>query len=297
MSDRRPPGAGAFALMVLLCLLWGLQQVAAKIGVSGISPVFQMGLRSAIAAVLVFAWSRWRGLALFREDGTLVAGLAAGLLFALEFACIYVGLTYTTASRMIVFLYTAPCFTVLGLHALVIGERVGLRHLFGTLLAFAGIVMAFAEGWGGGGHWIGDLLGLLAAVLWAATTVLIRATPLARVSAAKVLLYQLVVSAVLAFPLAWLLGEGGISAPTPAVLLALAYQAVVVAFASYLAWFWLLTKYLAGRLMVFSFLTPLFGVAFGMLLLGERLSGLFGLAALLVVAGIVLVNGPARRSA
>jgi drug/metabolite transporter (DMT)-like permease len=289
VSDRQPPGASAFALMVLLCLLWGLQQVAVKVGIAGISPIFQMGLRSGLAAVLVFGWARWRRLPLFRDDGTLIAGLLAGLLFALEFACIYVGLTYTSASRMIVFLYTAPCFTVLGLHAFVMGERIGGRHLAGVLLAFAGIVAAFAEGWGAGGldkHWLGDLLGLLAAV---------RATPLARVGAAKVLLYQLAVSAALAFPVALAVGERGITAPTPAVLLALAYQAVVVAFASYLAWFWLLTKYLAGRLMVFSFLTPLFGVAAGVLLMGDRLSGLFGLAALLVVAGIVLVNGPVRQ--
>jgi drug/metabolite transporter (DMT)-like permease len=288
--DRRPPGASAFALMVLLCALWGLQQVAVKIGIAGISPICQMGLRSAIAAVLVLAWSRWRGLPLFRADGTWRAGLVAGVLFAGEFACIYLGLVYTSASRMIVFLYTAPCFTVLGLHIFVAGERIGLRHLAGVVLAFAGIVLAFAEGWGVGGHWIGDGLGLLAAIFWAATTVLIRATPLGRVSAAKVLLYQLGVSAVLAVPLSLLMREPGIIGATPAVLLALAYQAVVVAFASYLAWFWLLTKYLAGRLMVFSFLTPLFGVAFGVLLLGEGMSALFGLAASMVVAGIVLVN-------
>jgi drug/metabolite transporter (DMT)-like permease len=147
-----------------------------------------------------------------------------------------------------------------------------------------------------GGSWLGDGLGVLAAILWAATTVTIRASRLARVSAAKTLLYQLTVSAVLVLPLSLMMGEAGVTAPTPAVLLAMAYQTVIVAFASYLAWFWLLTRYLANRLMVFSFLTPLFGVAFGVLLLGERMSALFGLAALLVVAGIVLVNVPARRA-
>jgi len=116
------------------------------------------------------------------------------------------------------------------------------------------------------------------------------------VSAAKVLLYQLAVSAAVALPLSLLAGEEGIRGElTPAVLLALLYLGVVVAFASYLAWFWLLTKYLASRLMVFAFLTPLFGVAFGVLLLGEPMSLLFGLAAALVVAGIVLVNAPARN--
>jgi len=295
MSERIAPGAAAFALMVLLCAIWGMQQVAIKLTLPGISPILQVGLRSAIAAVLVFVWARWRGLRLFDADASLKPGLIAGLLFAIEFICIFVGLKYIGASRMVVFLYTAPCFTVLGLHWFVRGERIGWRHGFGIMLAFVGIVVAFGEGWGGGSG-LGDSLGVLAAVFWAATTVLIRASALGRVSAAKTLLYQLTVSAALVLPLSFVMGEAGVTAPTASVLLAMAYQTVIVAFASYLAWFWLLTRYLANRLMVFSFLTPLFGVAFGVLLLGERMSALFGVAALLVVAGIVLVNAPVRRS-
>lgn len=293
--ERSPPGSAAFALMVLLCAIWGLQQVAIKVAMAGVSPILQVGLRSALAALLVFAWVRWRGLPLAARDGSLRPGLVAGLLFALEFVCIYVGLDYTGASRMVVFLYTAPCFTVLGLHWFVPGERIGLRHLAGLSLAFAGIVLAFADGFGAGGHWLGEALGVLAAILWAATTVVVRGSALARIGAAKVLLYQLAVSAALTLPLSLLLGEPGIFLVSGPVLLSLLYQAAIVAFASYLAWFWLLTRYLAGRLMVFSFLTPLFGVSFGVLLLGERMSAQFGFAALLVVAGIVLVNLPARQ--
>ena len=298
MTDRIAPGAAAFAIMVVLCAIWGLQQVAIKLTLAGISPVLQVGLRSAIAAVLVFGWARLRGIALFPVDGSLRPGLLAGTLFALEFICIYAGLEYTNASRMVVFLYTAPCFTVLGLHWFVPGERIGLKHGFGVALAFGGIVLAFAEGlWrtATADFWLGDLLGVLAAILWAATTVTIRATGLARINAARVLLYQLAVSAVIVLPVSFFMDEPGITAPTPSVLLAFTYQVVIVAFASYLAWFWLLTKFLASRLMVFSFLTPLFGVAFGVLLLNERMSAQFGLAALLVVAGIMLVNAPAKR--
>jgi drug/metabolite transporter (DMT)-like permease len=298
MTNRIAPGAAAFAIMVVLCAIWGLQQVAIKLTLAGISPVLQVGLRSAIATVLVFAWARLRGIALFPADGSLRPGLLAGTLFALEFVCIYAGLEHTNASRMVVFLYTAPCFTVLGLHWFVPGERIGVRHGFGLALAFGGIVLAFAEGmWRAttADFWLGDLLGVLAAILWAATTVVIRATGLARINAARVLLYQLAASAVIVLPLSFLMGEPGITAPTPSVLLAFAYQIVMVAFVSYLIWFWLLTKFLASRLMVFSFLTPLFGVAFGVLLLNERMSAQFGFAALLVVAGIMLVNAPAKR--
>jgi drug/metabolite transporter (DMT)-like permease len=298
VTDRIAPGPAAFALMVVLCAIWGLQQVAIKLTLAGISPVLQVGLRSAIAAVLVFVWARLRGIALFPADGSLRPGLLAGTLFALEFICIYAGLEYTNASRMVVFLYTAPCFTVLGLHWFVPGERISLRHGFGVMLAFVGIIVAFAENmWrtATADFWVGDLLGVLAAILWAATTVVIRATGLARISAARVLLYQLAVSALIVLPVSWLMNEPGITAPTPTVLLAFAYQVIVVAFVSYLVWFWLLTRFLASRLMVFSFLTPLFGVAFGVLLLNERLSAQFGLAALLVVAGIMLVNAPEKR--
>lgn len=294
MKARVAPGPAAFALMVLLCAIWGFQQVAMKVASAGISPVLQAALRSAGAALLVFIWARWRGIALFGRDQSLRPGLLAGLLFGLEFVFIFVGVERTTVSRMVVFLYTAPCFTVLGLHFFVPGERMGWRQGAGVLLAFAGLVMAFIDK-AAGGSLLGDFFGVLAALFWASTTVLIRATRLAQVTATKVLLYQLVVSAAVMFPLSWLLGEQGIGVLSAPTLWAMAYQIVVVAFISYLAWFWLLTRYLAGRLLVFSFLTPLFGVGFGILLMGDQPSLHFFVAAAMVVGGIVLVNLPARK--
>ncbi|MBK8761846.1 MAG: DMT family transporter [Sulfuritalea sp.] len=294
MNARVAPGAGAFALMVLLCAVWGFQQVAMKIATAEISPIMQAALRSGLGAVLVFAWARWRGMVLFGRDGSLRPGLLAGLLFGLEFVFIFVGVERTTVSRMVVFLYTAPCFTVLGLHFFVPGERMVWRQWAGVMLAFAGLVLAFIDK-ASGGDVLGDFFGVLAALFWAATTVLIRATSLARVTATKVLLYQLVVSAAVMFPLSWLVGERGIAVLSAPTLWAMAYQIVIVAFASYLAWFWLLTRYLAGRLLVFSFLTPLFGVGFGMVLMFDQPSLHFILAAAMVVGGIVMVNMPSRK--
>jgi len=193
---------------------------------------------------------------------------------------------------MIVFIYLAPCLTALGVHLFVPGERLALPQWLGVGLAFAGMAAAFAEGFASasGETALGDLFGIVAAVLWAATTVLIRSTRLSAASAEKTLFYQLGVSAII-LPLASAaLGESGVTALTPLVMVCLAYQAVVVAFASYLAWFWLLTRYLAGRLAVFSFLTPLFGVLFGVFLLAEQVTAVFALAAILVGAGIALVN-------
>jgi len=293
-ASRRVLDARAYALMLGCSLLWGLQQVAVKATLADISPVMQGAMRSIIAGALLFGWARVRSLPLFERDGTLGPGLLAGLLFAGEFFFIYYGLPYTSASRMIVFVYLAPCLTALGLALLVPGERLSTLQWLGTLLAFGGIVVAFADGLVGGGAVtvVGDLCGVLAATLWAATTVVIRATRLARASATKTLGYQLGMSALL-LPLASLaLGEPGVMRLTPLAVTSLLYQGVIVAFASYLVWFWLLTRYLAGRLAVFGFLTPLAGVAFGVLLLGERVTLLFGLGALLVGGGIALVNAP-----
>ncbi|CAG4888615.1 hypothetical protein R69919_00600 [Paraburkholderia gardini] len=297
-------------LMVVLCAIWGFQQVAIKSTNAAVPPVFQAGLRSAIAAVLVCSWARLRGTPLFRDDGTLGAGLLAGVLFAGEFVCIFLGLTLTSASRMAVFLYTAPCFTALGLHWFVAGEHMRRIQWIGVITAFAGIALAFADGFaragagsGSASHAsmlagvTGDALGVLGGIAWAATTIVVRATKLAHTSASKTLFYQLAVSAVVLLALAVPLGQVRVAAVTPLVVASLAYQAVMVAFISYLIWFWLLTRYMASRLSVFSFLTPLFGVTFGVVLLGESFSLRFLMAAVLVLAGIALVNAPALRRA
>jgi len=292
VSERKPLDATAYAVMVLCTALWGLQQVVIKLTAADVSLVMQAGIRSILAAALLFSWARWRSIELFGRDGTLGVGIAAGLLFGGEFVFIYAGLGHTAASRMVVFIYLAPIFTALGLHWLVAGEKLIARQWLGVLLAFAGVALAFSGGFlaARGGTWLGDLFGVIAALLWGATTVLIRATSLTRASATKTLLYQLAVSALMLPAASVLMGEQGVVALTPLALASLAYQGVIVAFASYLAWFWLLTRYLAARLAVFSFLTPLFGVLAGVLVLDEPLTTDFATAAVLVGIGIVLVN-------
>lgn len=293
-TERKPADALAVSMMVVLCMCWGFNQITIKIAAAGISPIMQAGLRSIVAALLLLAWAQLRRIPLFGRDGTLGGGLAAGVLFASEFVFIYVGLAYTAASRMVVFLYVAPCLTALGLQWFVPGERLNASQWAGVLLAFVGVALAFADGFStaAGSTLIGDAFGVIAAALWAATTGLVRSTRLTSASAAKTLFYQLAVSA-LVLPLVSLaVGESGVTALTPKVVASMVYQSVIVAFASYLGWFWLLTRYLAGRLAVFSFLTPLFGVAFGVIFLSEPLSAVFLGAALLVGAGIVLVNRP-----
>ncbi|MBU6494506.1 DMT family transporter [Pandoraea sp.] len=280
--------------MIVLCAIWGLQQVAIKVAVPTVPAVLQAGIRSTIATVLVMVWMASRGQPVWQRDGTQGAGLLAGLLFAGEFACVFIGLTHTTASRMAVFLYTAPCFTALGLHWFVSGERLRKSQWVGIGLAFSGMLLAFADGLSvshtGHSTWLGDSLGILAGILWAATTVLVRASSLADASPSRTLLYQLAVSSIALLALAGIGGHWQIHAMPSLVAASLLYQAVVVAFVSYLAWFWLLTRYMASRLSVFSFLTPLFGVTFGVLLLGDQIGPRFLSAAAMVLTGIALVN-------
>lgn len=291
MQERKALDATAYSVMLALTALWGFQQVTVKWIAPDISLVMQAALRSILATLLLLAWARLRGIPLFGRDGTLGAGLAAGVLFAGEFVFIYAGLGHTNASRMSVFIYLAPALTALGLHCFVKSERLSALQWAGVGAAFAGIALAFMDGFFTEQEtWVGDLCGVIAAALWAATTVLIRATRLAQATAAKTLFYQLAISAALLPAFSHLLNEKGVVALTPAAIAVLAYQGGVVAFATYLAWFWLLTRYYAARLSVLSFLTPMFGVACGVVFLGEPLSGRFGLAALAVGAGIALVN-------
>src|SRR3954453_7663210 len=189
---RKPVDTTAVSTMVLLCFIWGLGHVAAKLAAPGISLVFQAGLRSAIATVLLLLYARVRRIPLFERDGTFVAGIVAGALFAGEFVFIFAGLNFTGASRMVVFVYLAPCLTALGLHFFLPSERLKTQQWAGVLLAFCGIAVAFWDGFmAGRSPLLGDFFGVIAALLWAATTVVIRTTTLTSASAAKTLFYQL----------------------------------------------------------------------------------------------------------
>jgi drug/metabolite transporter (DMT)-like permease len=293
-SERRQVDGSAMGLMVLLCALWGVPQVLIKLAAPDVAPVMQVAIRSGLSAVLVAAWARWRRQPLGLLAPGRWAGLLAGALFAAEFLFVAEGLRHTTASHMVVFLYTAPVFTALGLHLSVRAERLGRLQWIGIGVAFAGITLAFGGGLLSGGlggtALLGDLLGLGAGLSWAATTVVVRGSALAEAPPARTLLYQLLVSFVLLLAAAALTGQLGPVRLTPIAWTSLLFQGVLVSFASYLAWFWLLRHYQASRISVFSFMTPLFGVTFGILALGEPLTATFAGGALLVVLGITLVS-------
>ena len=280
--------------MIALCATWGLNQVAVKLANSGISPILQAGLRSLGAAGLVWLWSALRGVPLTRSDGTLGVGVLVGLMFGVEFALIYVGLEYTTASRSVIFLYTSPFVVAIGSHRFVPGERLRALQVVGLVAAFAGVALAVADGLTlpSRRELIGDFMVLAAGIIWGATTVVVKTSRLIAISPNKTLFYQLAVSGVFLVPVSLSMAERGVFAPTPIVLASFAFQTVLVAFVTYLVWFWLITRYPAGRLAVFSFLTPLLGMAAGALILGERITIMLAFASALVALGIYLVNRP-----
>ena len=282
----------AISLLLGCCLFWGLQQVLIKATIAEIPPMFQASLRLAGATALLWVWCLWRRVALFGRDGSLAAGLLAGALFGAEFACIYLGLQATTASRLTVFLYTSPFWVALLVPFWVRSEKLRGAQWAGLLAAFAAVAYALREGFAGGAASTarGDLLGLAAGMLWGLTTVVIRASSLSAISAEKLLFYQLAVSA-LAFPAVSLaLGEAWVWRFSPFAITSLALQTVVGAFASYLAWMWMLGRYPATKISVFVFFTPLFALLFGALWLDERVTPGLLVALATVAAGIVLVN-------
>jgi drug/metabolite transporter (DMT)-like permease len=291
-STTRPLDAVAAAIVVVLCLSWGFNQVATKLAIHDIPPLTQAAVRSAVAALLIAAWCRLRGMALLNRDGTLWFGLAAGFLFAIEFILIYQGLLYTTATRAVLFIYLAPFFVVLGARIVLPADRFAVAQWLGLGLSFAGMLIAFGVPTPAMDprQLIGDVMMVGAALFWAATTLIIKASPLTRVSAEKVMLYQLVVSAPIMAVAALAIGERITQMPSPLALGSLAYQTVWVVSVTFVVWFALIARFSASRLSAFTFLTPLFGVAAGHLVLDEPLTPAFAAAVVLVAAGLMLVN-------
>ncbi|HWK73858.1 MAG TPA: DMT family transporter [Povalibacter sp.] len=291
-SPQRTIGLNAALALVGLCAVWGLGQVAIKVGNSGISPLLQAGLRSSGATILLFAWCRWQNIRLFEKDGTAWPGVFAGLLFAVEFLLLYLGLQFTTAARSVLFLNTSPFFVALGAHLTIDHDKLTRSKVIGLTAAFAGVLVAFGEGltmpsWHAV---IGDAMTLAAAIAWGATTVLVKATKLSRIRPERTLMYQLVVSAVALLTASAAIGEPGFIDVTPLVMTALAYQIVVIAFASYLLWCWFIAHYPASQVASFVFLTPVFGVIAGTTLLHEPLSMALLAALVLIAAGIYIIN-------
>jgi drug/metabolite transporter (DMT)-like permease len=283
----------AVALLVGCCAFWGFQQVLVKSTITELPPIFQAGFRLVGATLLLWAWCQWRGIPLWQRDGSLRAGLLAGMLFAIEFVFIYTGLLHTGAARLTVLLYTAPLWVALVLPFLVKSERLRGWQWFGLAIAFGGVAMALSDGLRGGhaGSTVrGDLMALAAGACWGLTTVVIRSSVLVSISAEKLLFYQVAVGGLVLPILSLGMGEAWTFQWSTAATVSMLIQTVAGAFGSFLVWMWILGRYPATKVSVFVFLTPVFALGIGAAWLGEPITAQIAGALALVVAGIVLVG-------
>ena len=292
-SSGRPLPPAAVAWMLMLCLSWGFNQIAVKLALPDVPPMLQATIRSAGALPVLLLIARLRGVRMFERDGTLGAGLFAGLLFGLEFVLLFQGLKLTSASRAVVFLYTAPFFVALGSYQF-LGERLRASQWGGLALSFAGVALAIGvpQADVDARVLLGDLLVVGGGALWAATTLVVKGTALLQAPPEKALGYQVAVSVPILGFAAWSWGETLTRVPGPLALSLLAYQAIWVVGLTFLIWFGLVKTHSASKLSAFTFITPLFGVVASYFILHETPTPVFGAAALLVIAGLYLVNRP-----
>lgn len=283
---------GGTVIVIFLCMCWGLNQIAIKYALPDIPPLTQAAIRSSGAAILIWLYARARGISLEMRDPTLAAGVLVGSLFALEFALLYWGLIYTTASRAVLFLYLAPFVVVLGSYFRQGSDRFDWMQWAGLLMSFLGMAIAF--GFPGPDttreQIIGDAMIFGAAVAWGLTTLAVKGTSLAAASPEKTLQYQLVISAPVFMILAWLFGEQINNSPSALAMYSMIYQTVWVVAFTFVLWFTLVAKYSANRLSAYTLLTPLFGVAAGHFVLGDPFTPAFAAAVILVIAGLAVVN-------
>ncbi|MGD0505460.1 MAG: DMT family transporter [Steroidobacteraceae bacterium] len=287
---RRPLDLRATALVVMLCMIWGVQQVALKAVSGNVAPVMQLTIRFAGASLAFGMWVLIREGRRAFMDGTLPSGVLLGSLFALEFIFVGQSLDYTTAAHSIVFLYAAPIFTALGLQFLP-EERLSRMQWAGIGVAFLGIVVAFLgfDDLPALTLLKGDAFALIGGMSWGLSNVVLRRGRIGGARTAKTVLYQVGTATVVlgAFAIATHQAHVVLSQITIVVLL---FQTLVIAISSYLVWFWLLRHYLTSRLMLLSLLTPLFGVLFGRAFLDDPISLRFAIGGGLVLFGILIVN-------
>lgn len=291
---KRAMDGRAVAMVVSLCFMWGLSQVSIRAANREVSPIFQAAIRSIVACTLVAFWAQLRGMPLVHRDRTLFHGLAIGLLFGTEFAFVYLGLNYTTASHAVILLYTAPLFVAVGAHWLLPAEPITSRKLVGLVLAFVGVVATFWDslGYSSRLQFLGDSLSLIGGFLWAATSLYLKRVVRTSMTPSQMLFYQLGFSALQLSLMSLFLEPHPISSLGPVVLASIAYQGVIVAFASYLIWFWLIQVYPVSNVSAFTFFTPIFGIFLGGVLLQEPFTATLLVGGGLVTGGMVLVNWP-----
>ncbi len=282
----------AIITITILTALWAFNYTAIKVTNEGIAPVFASTLRSLIASICGVIYCLNQKQKLFHTDIMLFHGFMAGLLFGLEFACIYFGMLYTDAARSVVFVYTAPFVVAIGAHLFLRGDRLTFQKVMGLVLAFIGVYIVFQgrPKTAKATMLLGDVLQIMAAIFWGTTTVYIKKFMAEKIHPTNTFLYQLIFSTPILFIVSLILERDWIYQINFSVVAFMFYQSIIVAFISLLIWFKLIHSYSVSRLSAFTFFTPIFGVLFGILFLREELTVSLMIGLPLVCLGIYLVN-------
>ena len=293
---QRKPNIDLFggSLLILFAAIMGFNQVVIRVGNEGWQPIFYAGIRSLGGIFCLWLWFRIQNRPLGIQWNDLKWGTVIGVLFGVEFIFLFLALDYTTVTRTSIIYYSMPLWLAFMAHWLLPGETVTKSKGVGFVLAFLGVVLAIgAHGLGAGGSLTGDLLALAAAWCWGGLTLVAR-MGLSHLAPDRQLMWQLIISTLILLPLAPLFGPL-IRELSAIHYWALGFQTVIVVTAAFAMWFWLLKIYPAASVAAFSFLSPVFGVGFGWLLLSEQLGATDVIALALVVGGLILINRPARE--
>jgi O-acetylserine/cysteine efflux transporter len=277
-------------LAVLVIVIWGVNFVIIDVALRDVPPLLLAALRFAFTAVPAIAfvrrppigWTWINAVGIFLGVGN----------FGLLFLGIHLGMPAGLSSLV---LQSQAMFTML-LAAILLGERLGRRHVAGTAIATGGLVL-IAAGGGGSVPFGPFLLVMAAAIGWAAANVC------TRVSGAPAGLGLLVWSSVVPpLPLAALsyLVEGrdavvgALTSFEPSAVLALAYLVGLATLVGFGAWNTLLRHYPAGLVAPYSLAVPVVGMSAAWIWLGERPGLVDLLGAVVILAGLALILGRPR---
>ena len=284
------PRGNIIALALLLAFLWGGNSLAIKVGLQDFPPMALAFLRFVIGLVVIGGWALFRRIPLRLRPGELPRLLLLTTIFILQIICLNTGTLYTSASRSTIFINVYPFFTALFAHFWIPGERLSVTKTLGIVVAFSGVFVTVAPELGQGEtSVIGDII-VLVSGCFLGLRVVVTKLLIQSIHPYRLLAWLLTLSLPFYVVASLVVERGEPMQLTLSAALALLYQGGVIAGFCFLAWTAILERYSASKLVVLFFATPLSGVLFSHLILGDELTlSLLGGAAL-VAGGIYLVN-------
>ena len=278
------------SLLIGFTVVLAFNQVVIKVSNDGFQPAFQAGMRSLGAIFLIWAWMRWKTQPVRLPRRLWLVGAWAGFLFAAEFICLFTALDLTSVARVSILFYSMPVWLGIFAHFLLPGEQLTTARALGLVLSMTGVTWAVLErDPATEGSMLGDVLAIIAALSWAAIALTVRLSRLREETPETQLFVQQLVAAPILIGFGLWVGQP-ITEPTTLHWAGIIYQTVIVAFAGFLLWFYLVAKYNASGVASFSFLSPVFAVFMGWGILDERIgTGTWG-ALIFVSIGLILIN-------